>query len=431
MTRTRHPLSRRDWLGLSAAGLAGSLSGWLPLLAADAARAPARRRSCILLWMQGGPSQTDTFDPKPGHPNGGPFRAIETAAPGVRVGEHLPRLAQRMKNLAVVRSMSTKEGDHGRATQHVRSGNLPQGPIEFPTFGSLVAHERARPEDDLPGYVSISPRGLGPAALTAGFLGPSFAPVVVGGDGEGEGELRVQDLGLPAGVSAERARARLDQLRESEAEFLASRPGTGTRSHSAAYDRADRLMRPSAARAFGLAEEKSELRDRYGRNRFGQGCLLARRLVERGVPFVEVTLGGWDTHDNNFAQVKNLCDVLDPAWSALLDDLGERGLLDSTVVAWMGEFGRTPGINPCNGRDHYPAAWSAVLGGGGIRGGQAFGRTGADGKTVEDRPVSVPDLLATVCLALGIDPMKQNMSNVGRPIRVVDPGAKPLTEVLA
>jgi hypothetical protein len=429
MTTTRHFPSRRDWLRLSAAGFAGSLSGWLPLLAADTARAPGRRRSCILLWMQGGPSQTDTFDPKPGHPNGGPFRAIETAAPGVRIGEHLPRLAQRMSHLAVVRSMSTKEGDHGRATQHVRSGNLPQGPIEFPTFGSLVAHERARPDDDLPGYVSISPRGLGPAALTAGFLGPSYAPVVVGGDGEGD--LRVKDLGLPAGVSAERAQARLDLLRESEAEFLASRPGVGTRSHSAAYERAARLMRPSAARAFDLAEEKPELRDRYGRNRFGQGCLLARRLVERGVPFVEVTLGGWDTHDNNFAQVKNLCDTLDPAWSALLDDLGERGLLESTVVAWMGEFGRTPGINPRNGRDHYPAAWSAVLGGGGIKGGQAVGRTGVDGKSVEDRPVSVPDFLATVCLALGIDPMKQNMSNVGRPIRVVDPGAKPLTEVLA
>src|SRR5262249_53018469 len=157
-----------------------------------------------------------------------------------------------------------------------------------------------------------------------------------------------------------------------------------------------------------------------------QGCLLARRLVERGVPFVEVTLGGWDTHDNNFNRVKGLCQALDPAWATLLADLRDRGLLDTTLVVWMGEFGRTPGINPRQGRDHYPNAWSVALGGGGIRGGQAVGRTSTDGLAVEDRPVAVPDLLATVCLALGLDPAKQNLSNVGRPIRLADPSAKPV-----
>jgi uncharacterized protein (DUF1501 family) len=190
-------------------------------------------------------------------------------------------------------------------------------------------------------------------------------------------------------------------------------------------------MRTEAAAAFDLSGEKPTLRDKYGRNRFGQGCLLARRLVERGVPFVEVTLGGWDTHVNNFEQVKTLCQTLDPAWSTLMDDLKDRGLLDSTLVVWAGEFGRTPGINPRQGRDHYPVAWSVVLGGGGINGGQAVGKTGQDGMAVEDRPVSVPDLLATVCLATGIDPTKQNLSNVGRPIRVVDQSARPLREVLA
>jgi uncharacterized protein (DUF1501 family) len=379
--------------------------------------------------MAGGPSQTDTLDPKPDHPNGGPFKPIETAAAGVRVGEHLPLVAKELKHYAVVRSMATKEGDHGRATLHLRTGYLPQGGIDFPTLGAVVSHERAGAADDLPGYVSVGPRGLGAAALTAGFLGSRHAPLVVGGDADGE--LRVQDLGLPGGVSQTRADARRALLTETEADFLAARPGVATDSHRTAYQRAARLMRESAARAFDLSEEKDAVRDRYGRTRFGQGCLLARRLVERGVPFVEVTLGGWDTHDNNFNQVKALCGTLDPAWAALTADLRDRGLLDSTLVVWMGEFGRTPVINPRQGRDHYPNAWAVALGGGGIKGGQAVGRTGKDGLNVEDRPVAVPDLLATVCLALGLDPGKQNLSNVNRPIRLADPTAEPLTEVLA
>jgi uncharacterized protein (DUF1501 family) len=192
-------------------------------------------------------------------------------------------------------------------------------------------------------------------------------------------------------------------------------------------------------KAFNLGEEPAALRDAYGRNTFGQGCLLARRLIERGVPFAEVTLSGaegantlgWDTHQKNFDAVQKLSGVLDAGWSTLLDDLKDRGLLDTTLVVWMGEFGRTPRINGFAGRDHFPTAWTTVLGGGGIAGGQVIGRTADDGLSVEDRPVSVPDFLATVCLALGIDPRKQNPSNVGRPIRIADPDAKPLREVLA
>ena len=433
--RTPHSafrISRRAALKLGAAGVS---SAWLPMLAASAAGNPDRKRSCIVLWMSGGPTQTDTFDPKPGHKNAGPLQAIETAAAGVRVGEHLPLVAKQMKHLAVVRSMQTKEGDHGRATAHLRTGNLPQGAIEFPVFGSLVAKEKARAEADLPGYVSITPRGFGGAALSAGFLGPQFAPLVVGGEGDmysgDTGAMRVENLGLPASISQKRADERRGLLDDLEGDFLASRPGVATASHQSAYQRAARLMNESAAKAFELGDEDDKLRDRYGRNRFGQGCLLARRLVERGVPFVEVSLGGWDTHDNNFNQVKNLCGTLDPAWATLMADLKDRGLLETTTVVWMGEFGRTPGINPRNGRDHFPSAWSVVLGGGGIRGGQAVGKTTKDGMTVEERPVAVTDLLATVSLAIGIDPAKQNMSNVNRPIRIVDQAAKPLKEVLA
>jgi hypothetical protein len=406
---------------------AASLSGWLGQLAADAAADTHRKRSCILLWMAGGPSQMDTFDLKPGHANGGPFREIDTAAPGVRIGEHLPQLARQMRRLAVLRSMRTREGDHGRATAHLRTDYLPQGSIRFPTLGSLVSNELTDADADLPGFVSVMPQGaFAQASIAAGFLGPRHAPLVVDGRGDA---LRLENLAptVPAGRQDER----LTLLHAMQAGFLASRPGSGTASHVTAYDRAVRLQREAAARAFDLSGESNALRDRFGRNQFGQGCLLARRLVERGVPFVEVTLGGWDTHDNNFEQVRSLCSVLDPAWATLLEDLSQRGLLDDTLEVWMGEFGRTPGINPRNGRDHYPAAWSVVLGGGGIRGGQTVGRTSRDGATVEDRPVSVPDLMATILLALGLDPKKQNQSNVHRPICLADPSAVAVKEVLA
>ena len=326
--------------------------------------------------------------------------------------------------------------DQRLATLHLRTGNLPQGAIDFPVFGSLVAKEKEQPGSDLPGYVSIAARGLGTAALSAGFLGPQHAPLVVGGGGDVYADdstngLRVENLSLPSSVNTARMKDRLSLLGESEDDFLTTRPGIATASHKSAYERAVRLMQPSAAKAFDLSDENEKLRDSYGRNRFGQGCLLARRLVERGVPFVEVVLGGWDTHDNNFKQVKNLCQTLDPAWTTLMTDLQERGLLETTTVVWMGEFGRTPGINPRNGRDHYPNAWSVVLGGGGIKGGQVIGKTGASGMEVVDRPVSVPDLLGTVSLAIGIDPTKQNLSNVNRPIRIVDQSAKPVREALA
>jgi uncharacterized protein (DUF1501 family) len=221
-------------------------------------------------------------------------------------------------------------------------------------------------------------------------------------------------------------------------DFLASRAAVSSLSQKSAYQRAVTLMNSGAVRAFDLDDEPKALRDRYGRNLFGQGCLLARRLVERGVPFVEVSLAtvgnlmlGWDTHLNNFDGVRTLSGVLDPAWSTLMDDLKEKGLLDSTLVVWMGEFGRTPKINGNKGRDHWANSWSTVLAGGGIKGGQVVGKTSDDGTTVEERPVGVEDFLATVALALGLDPAKQNESNVGRPIRLVEPTAKPIQEVLS
>ncbi len=433
-------LSRREWLKLATAGVVGySASGWLETLAADTATNANRRRACILLWMSGGPSQTDTFDLKPGNKNGGPYKEISTRVPGIRISEHLPRLARFTDRMAIVRSMSTREGDHGQATFLMRTGYRPQGPIQYPPLGSLVARELGDDQHPLPSFVSIAPdRFVNTAAYTSGFLGPQYAPLIVGGNalfnrpaGDNVAEqLKVQDLQPPGDVTRSQADARIDLLQMLEQNFAAGHPGISTRSHAAAYDRAVRLMRSAAARAFNIDDEPPALRDAYGRSLFGQGCLLARRLVERGVPFVEVTLNGWDTHNQNFDMVKNLSAVLDPAWAALMDDLKQRGLLDSTLIVWMGEFGRTPQINAQQGRDHFPNAWSTVLAGGGIRGGLAIGRTSPDGMTIQDRPVPVTDFLATVCYALGIDPLKQNRSNVDRPIRIVDKSARPIKEVL-
>ncbi|MCA1684378.1 MAG: DUF1501 domain-containing protein [Planctomycetia bacterium] len=439
-------LTRRQVLRLASLGALGaSSSGWIEALAADTADHPGRRKSCILLWMTGGPSQTDTFDPKPGHANSGPFKPIETAVPGLLLGPHLPGLARQAKDLAVVRSMTSKEGDHGRATYYLRTGYLPGGPIRHPSLGSLVANEFEDGSGELPGFVSISPyRAFNASAFGAGFLGPRCAPLIVGERTVGGGgnaarpSLRVEDLDAPPGVHRDRADDRLGLLHALAGDFLASRPGVAALSHQDAYARAVKMMRSSAARAFDLDEEPAPLQDAYGRTPFGKGCLLARRLVERGVPFVEVSLSavdgsaafGWDTHQQNFDAVEKLCGVLDAGWSTLLTDLRSRGLLDRTLVVWMGEFGRTPKINESAGRDHFPNAWSAVLSGGGVKGGQAVGDTGPDGEQVKDRPVAVPDLLATILKALGIDPTNQNVAENGRPIRLVDPKARPVEGVL-
>lgn len=431
MTGSLNP-TRRGWLRGAALGIgAGSLSGWLDAFAADASAHPQRGKSVIMLWMNGGPATIDLWDLKPGHENGGPFRAIETAAPGVRVSEHLPKLARSMNDMVLVRSMTSKEGDHGRATQFVKTGYTPQGSIQFPAFGSLLAHEIGHESLDLPGFVSVAPERA-TANLGGGFLGPRFAPLVVGGEGTGDpaSALKVPDLERLPGVTDAVQADRLALLDGLERRFRTGRGGTVVDGLQAATARAVRLMRPEAASAFRLEDEDESLRDAYGRNLFGQGCLLARRLVERGVACVEVTLGGWDTHQNNFALVKGLSETLDNAFATLLVDLKARGLLDSTLVVCQGEFGRTPKVNANAGRDHWPKSWAAVLAGGGIKGGQVVGKTSADGTEVEDRPVSVPDLIATVCRAVGIDPTKQNVSNVSRPIRIADPSAKPIAEVI-
>jgi hypothetical protein len=325
---------------------------------------------------------------------------------------------------------------------------LPQGPIKYPTLGSVLGKELGSKDSELPSFVAVAPnRLLSPGAYGAGFLGPQYAPFIVGDPGfnqrpnmQAQDALSVRNIELPEGIDVAQADARLALLGTLETGFQQQRPGLPVQSHRTAYDKAVKMMRSTAVKAFNLDEEPAELREAYGRNAFGDACLLARRLVERGVAFVEVSLNGvegspgigWDTHQDNFTQVKNLCGTLDPAWATLLEDLKTRGLLETTLVVWMGEFGRTPQIAAeRTGRDHFPNAWSTVLCGGGIRGGQVIGRTKDDGMDVDERPVGTADFIATMCLALGIDPRTQNDSNVGRPIRIADPTAQPVHDVVA
>ena len=428
--------TRRDFIKLSLASAFGvSYSGWLPRLArAAGAEAGSKPRSFILLWMAGGPTQTDTFDLKVGHPNGGPSKAIETAVPGIQISEHLPGVARQMKDLAIIRSLTTAEGDHDRATRLMLTGHKPgQEGVNYPSLGSLFAKELGDETNDLPHYVSLSPFRFGDAG-GPGFLGPNYAPLVVSGDSndpEARANLTIENLKPPAGVSKESMERRFEISRFLQDDFANRAKGPSTKAHKSNFDRAMRMIESNAKGAFKLDEEPAALRDKYGRSRFGQGCLLARRLVERGVAFVEVTLEGWDTHADNFNAVKRLSDTLDPAWSTLMDDLRERGLLESTLIVWMGEFGRTPKINATTGRDHFPLAWSTVLGGGGIKGGQVIGSTNEAGTEVKDRPVKIADFYATMCAGIGVSPEHENISPEGRPIPLVERGGKVIEELAA
>jgi uncharacterized protein (DUF1501 family) len=420
----KHEFSRRDLIRMSFASAFGAAAcPWLPRLAA-AADKKKDVKACIVLWMSGGPSQTDTWDLKPGHKNGGPYKERATAVPGLKISEHLPKLADAAKELGIIRSMTTREGEHGRATQLLHTGQLPSEIVAYPALGSMLAKELGDPEHDLPSYITISPGGLN-ASIGAGFLGPQYAPMAVSGISDNpnaRANLSIDYLKPDRPIAASDQDVRRQLLADLQGEFEKRHGGAATKAHAASYRKAQKMIDTEAKGGFRLDEEPAKLRDSYGRNRFGQGCLLARRLIERGVSFVEVTLDGWDTHNDNFTQVKTLSDTLDPAFATLLADLKDRGMLANTLVVWMGEFGRTPLINPQSGRDHFPAAWSTVLAGAGIKGGQAIGRTSKEGTTVEDRPVGVDDFLATVFTAVGVDPRSENRTWDGRPIQLVKGG---------
>jgi hypothetical protein len=405
---------RRDFLRVAgAAGLAAGAMSWTDAICLSAEQLRRDGKACILLWMAGGPSQFETFSPKPGHENGGETKAIATAVPGIEIADSLPKTADIMKDLAIVRSMTSKEGSHPRASFLLHHGYLPLGGVKFPTLGSQVANQIGDKSFDLPSFVRIGGRGadLG----NGGFLGVDFDPLVL------QNADRPPENSQPL-VAAERFNRRIELLSRLETDFGGVEGADVVANHQKLVRKSADMIKSPRMEAFDLDKESAAMRDAYGRSQFGAGCLLARRLIEAGVTFVEVVAGGWDTHDDNFNRVRERNSQIDQPMAQLIADLKQRGMLEKTLVIWMGEFGRTPRINPRAGRDHFPRAFNVALAGGGIKGGQVVGKTDAGGQDVTDRPVTVSDLFRTVYTALGIDADYENMSRIGRPIKLVDGG---------
>jgi len=415
-------MRRRDFLrGISAASVAAGTLSWRDLVSLQARELQKRGMACILLWMQGGPSQFETFSPKPGHANGGETKAIDTSVAGIQISEHFPHTAKMMHEAAIIRSMTTKEGSHPRATYLMHTGYVPTSSVKYPSFGSIVAQQTDRANLDLPSFVRIGAGNRDGSG--GGILGVEFDPFVMPVAG------KMPTNAAPT-TGVDRYSRRLGLLGKLEADHAAAGAALEVAEHQKLYQKASQMILSSQMKAFDLEQEPTAIREGYGSSPFAQGCLLARRLVETGVPSVEVALGNWDTHYENFPRVKELSGQLDQPLAYLLTDLKQRGMLDSTLVIWMGEFGRTPKINPRVGRDHYPKAFNVLLAGGGIRGGQVIGSTDAGGVDVADRPVGVADLFQTFCHSLKINPSIENIAPNGRPIKIVD-GGQPVNELFA
>ena len=423
MRKPELALKRRDVLKLSAAGaLSGVSVPWFESLAGAALKQP-RRKACILLWMDGGPSQQHTFDPKPN----GEFKPAATSVPGIHLVEQLPKLAQCMQEMVILRSMTTEINGHYDAKYFLHTGYKRTTAVEHPAVGCIGSSQIALKDNDMPGFVTIDAgfdRNDGGRLYRSvpAYLGPQHAPLAVNDPSKGLENL------VPEGSDVE---ARLQLLSGSEGRFARRYALPAVQAKQAAFNRAVRLMQSSRSQAFDLGKERKEVREAYGNHKFGQSCLLARRLVEAGVSFVEVVHRGWDDHGGAAKPIAARAPWMDAGMATLIRDLKTRGMLEDTLVVWMGEFGRTPG----DGKGHFPAAWSTVLAGGGIKTGQVIGKTSEKGKKpgdrVVDRPITAPDFIATLCTALGIDIHTEFTGPGKRPMPLVDKTAKPIKELLA
>ncbi len=406
-------MSRRHFMS----HLTGASAMTMPALAmgntllANAEDLKRRRKSAILLWMGGGPSTMDIWDLKPGAPTGGPFQPIATSG-DVQISEHMPLMAQQMHNMAIIRSMSTREADHNRGRYYMHTGYVPNPNIEHPSYGAVLSHQLAhqRPELEIPPFVTVGGGSVGP-----GFLGMAWAPFSVNSNG--------QVRNLQMGLEDQRLYQRMYALDLIESGFINQRRGSAASDHQKILKKTLNLMTSSQMDAFKVANEPEDVQERYGNTGFGRGCLMARRLVEQGVPFVEVGLGGWDNHSNIHATLRDTkLPELDKAMSALVEDLEQRELLQDTAIIWMGEFSRTPRINGNAGRDHWARSWSVVVGGGGMNGGIAVGATNSDGTRVDTEPYTSQDVMASVCEALGISLQTTFTSQNGRPMKIANSG---------
>lgn len=382
----------------------------------------ATAKNVIYLYMSGGQSHMDTWDPKEGVETAGPTKPIKTSADGVRISEYLPLTAQQMHHACVLNSVTSTQGAHEQGNYMMHTSYALRGTIRHPAMGAWLNVFQGGGNSTLPNFVFIGNDSRHPGA---GFFPASQNPLYVNNPENG-----LKNVKLQPGLTEDRFMKRMNLSDELDKEFRATFPQRNVKAYSDMYDNAMAMMKSEDLKAFDLTEESPELRKSYGKEAFGQGCLLARRLVERGVRFVEVSLGGWDTHSANFVRVPELCDTLDKGLSALLSDLHSRGLLEDTLVVVTSEFGRTPDINQNVGRDHYPKAFSAVLAGGGVAGGTVYGKTDKEGREVVENKIEIPDLNATIAYALGL-PLDQIIySPSKRPFTIADKG-QPLTGVFA
>lgn len=410
----RFIMNRRHFINhcTAVSSIAASSSFFTQSILANANDLKKRNKSAILLWMGGGPSTIDLWDLKPGAATGGIFKPVSTSADGIQICEHLPLMAQQMHHMNIVRSMSTREADHMRGRYYMHTGYVPNPNVEHPSYGSVISHElmSSIPQLDIPPFVSIGGTSIG-----AGFLGTSYSPFVVNSNGT------VRDLDM--GIDQSRLDQRLRMLKTIEDKFVNEKRGDYASDHSKLLTKTVKLMTSSQMEVFKVSKEPKEVQERYGNTGFGRGCLMARRLVEMGVPFIEVDLGGWDNHTDIFKTLQDQkLPELDKAMSALISDLNDRGLLQDTAIIWMGEFGRTPNINGNGGRDHWAKSWSVVVGGAGFKGGIIVGETSGDGKEVITEPYSSQDLMASVLKSLGISLETNFTAKNGRPMRIANSG---------
>jgi hypothetical protein len=396
-------MKRREFL-TSTAGVLGLLQ----TLKANQEEIKKNGKSAILLWMGGGPSTMDIWDLKPKATTGGPFRPIGTTG-DVQICEHMPLMAKQMHNMAIIRSMSTREADHMRGRYYMHTGYVPSPSMEHPSYGSVLSHQLKRDDIEIPQFVTV-----GGGSMGAGFLGAQYNPFSVNSDG------RIRNLDMKVDERLIQRAYALDFL---ETNFINQKRGSLAKDHQSVLKQTFNLLTSEQMEAFKIAGEPEPVKERYGDNGFGKGCLMARRLVEVGVPFIEVNLGGWDNHQNIHPTLKdNKLPVLDQGMSALVEDLEQRELLKDTAIIWMGEFSRTPRINGNAGRDHWARSWSVVVGGAGMNGGIAVGATSDDGTKVITDPYSSQDVMASVCKALGISLGTTFTSNSGRPMKIANSG---------
>jgi len=424
-------LSRRSFVARTASTLLGvgllpevftSTASAVPFEGASKLKQVATAKNVIYLYMSGGQSHMDTWDPKEGVETAGPTKPMKTSADGVRISEYLPLTAQQMHHATVINSLTSTQGAHEQGNYFMHTSYVMRGTIRHPAMGAWLSVFQGGGNSTLPNYVYVGNDSRHPGA---GFFPAVYNPLFVSNPENG-----LKNVKLQRDLTEDRFAARMQLASDLDHDFRTTFPQRNVKAYSDMYDHAIGMMKSEDLKAFDLTEEKDELRKTYGKDAFGQGCLLARRLVERGVRFVEVSLGGWDTHTGNFVRVPELCDTLDRGLATLIADLNSRGLLEETLIVLTSEFGRTPTINQNVGRDHYPKAFSGLLVGGGVKGGFTYGKTDKEGREVEEDKVLIPDFNATIAYALGL-PLDQIVySPSKRPFALADKG-QPITEIFA